>query len=332
MDFDLLKDAVLTLLNGRNPYVGLTNFPGPHNYPPTAFWFLIFLPDRFWFDGLSALAFFAAVFLLTGRNWLLSLFLFLVFSLVFFPYKFNAGMGQINNFILFLTVLAYYFHPFFLSYAIGIKLTPAIFLLYYFLSRQFDKIFLVLLGLGVLFGLSFWLIGWEFQKVYFLDVFWRAWGMAGKEVYYNQSLAGLLARAGWGEGFPALAVLFLVLTMWRGHQLSPDRLFAAAACLMLMLNPLAWQHHFVMAVIPLILLFPLNKILVLTAFFLLAWNFKTPQTVPKELLSHQFYGVFILWVLALWGKNAAKILGFAGVLAVTAIYVRFLLCRGFVCF
>jgi hypothetical protein len=332
MDYNLLRDAVLTLFSGVNPYVRLTNFAGPHNYPPTAFLFLVFLQNRLVFDVLSAFAFLVSLYLLTNKKLFLSLTVYAIFHFLFFPLKFNYGMGQINNFILLFVVLAYYYNPFFLAYAIGIKLSPIIFLFYYFVMKDFRKICTVVCCLLLLIVASLILIQWDFQKIYFLEVFWRAFGSGGKEVYYNQSLQGFLSRAGAALLNLPLSIFILLVTWIRGQKLSSERVFSAVACLMLMLNPIAWQHHFVLAIIPLILLFNLNKLLVILSGVLLAWNFKQPEIIPNELLSHQFYGIFILWMLALFGKDSLRIIGIIGTIGIIGVYCRYLLCRGFICF
>ena len=332
MDYNVYDEAVKVLFSGGNPYLHLITMPGPFNYPPTVFLFISFLQNRLIFDILSALAFFISIFLLTNKKFFVSFFLFFVSLLIFFPYKFNVGMGQINNFILLFVVLAYYYNPFFLAYAISIKLTPIIFLFYYFIKKDYKKIIIVLTLCLILYAMSLIIVPFDFQKIYFLDVFWRAFGTGGKEVYYNQSLAGLLARSNTSFLFYPLTILLLFVTYIKGKKLKRERVFSAVTCLMLILNPIAWQHQFVFAIIPLILLFNLNKKLVLAVFFLLAWNFKQPDLVPKELSSHQFYGVFILWMLAIFGGKSTKLIGIIGTVGIIGVYLRFLICRGSFCF
>ena len=313
MDFNIYLDAVKVLFSGGNPYTHLINSPGPHNYPPTAFLFLIFLQNKLLFDILSFLSFFISLYLLTNKKFFVSCLLFLVSYAIFFPFKFNYGMGQINNFILLFCVLAYYYSPVFLAYAIGIKVIPAIYLLYFFIKRDFKKIFATLVFLFFFFLLSFLIISWDFQKIYFFDVFFRGFGNVGKEVYYNQSLAGLLARSSLSFFIYPFSLLILFMTWLKGRKINSPRLFSAVTCLLLILSPIAWQHHFVFAIIPLILLFPLNKLLVIVAYFLIASNIKNPRIIPGEfsfILSHQFWGIFILWILALWDKKAVKIISY----------------------
>ena len=232
MDFNVYFEAVKILLAGQNPYLHLITMPGPFNYPPTSFLFLIFIQNRLIFEIFSILAFFVSIYLLTNKKLLLSIFLYGIFHFSFFPLKFNYGMGQINNFILLFIVLAYYYNPIFLAYAIGIKLVPVIYLYFYFIKKDYKKIFLTLLFVMVFWILSLFIIKFDFQKIYFLDVFWRAFGEGGKDVYYNQSLAGLLARSNVNIYFP-LSLIFLIITWVKGRKLSKDRVFSAVTCLML---------------------------------------------------------------------------------------------------
>ena len=335
MDFQVYFEGIKVLFSGQNPYVSLLTMPGPFNYPPTVFLFIAFFQNKVLFDLLSYLAFFLSVYLLTKRNLVTAGGLFLLFLISYFPFKFNNVMGQINNFILLFIVLAYYYHPFFLAYAIGIKLVTVIYLFYYFLTKDYKKILSVFLFVALLIVLSLFVVPLNFQKVHFTDVILRAFGDTGKEVYYNQSLAGLLSRSGLPFLLYPLSLLFLIMTWFKGRRLTPDKVFSAVTCLMLILNPIAWQHHFVIAVIPLIFLFKDDKLLVSLSYLLMAWNFKHPEIIPTDInviLSHQFLGVFLLWVLALFGKKTRTILLVIYAVFFLFIYLRFLLCKGNFCF
>ena len=323
------------MFSGQNPYLSLLTMPGPFNYPPTVFLFISFFQDKMFFDILSAMSFFIAIFLLTKKRLLISIILFIIFNFSYFPYKFNFGMGQINNFILLFIILSYYYNPFFLSYAVGIKLVPIIYLLYYLIIKDYKNIFLVILFICSLFLLSLFVVPWEFQKVYFQDVFFRALAGGGKEVYYNQSLAGFLSRANLQILFYPFSFLFIFITWYKARKLKVDRVFASVTCLMLLLNPIAWQHHFVVAIIPLILLFKEDKLIVTLAYLFLAWNFKRPEIVGAEvniILSHQFLGTFMLWILAIFEKNTRRILPILYALTILFIYLSAILCRGNICF
>lgn len=363
IDFPQYYDAVRTLLSGFNPYIRLHTFPGPFNYPPTAFLFIYWfgLLPEWWasvvWNLLSFGSYLFSVYLLLkvqGKVSVLKwIFVCLLVTLFFFPEKFNLGNGQINNFILLLVVLGFCLEntrsnlsAFFLSLATVVKLIPGIFLLDKIII--FDRKYLAkFFAWSVIFlGLSFLLVPISFQTEYFGKVFFQAFPVGGKAVYYNQSLTGFLARSfthaqtaqylSW-----LLSAGLLGLTIYRYRRLSVAERFSALACLYLMLNPLAWQHHFVFAVIPLLLLFPVTlkektKLVILAvSYLLISWNFKNPGRIGepfKFLLSNQFLGIFLLWVLATFGKLACRVVTLLWITFLPLGYLLIVLCKAKFCF
>lgn len=344
IDFPQFYEASLMVHQNLNPYLTLLTSPGPFNYPPPfflAFWWLGFLPFEvaavIW-NLFSLFAFVVTIYLLTrGKHFWLWL---LVLTLPFFPLKHNLASGQINTFVLFFSVLGILVNPIFLGFAASIKLTPAAIAIYFLIRRQWRRLAAFIVSFALFFGLSFLIIPWQSQNLYYFSVFDNAFPLAGKELYYNQSLLGFLTRTFSGPlvvlaSYYVLSILIISLTWWRGRRIVKERLVAAVFCLPLLLSPLVWQHHLVFAVVPLILLASRRdwKAL-LVIYFLLAFDIKNFAAVPREfifVLSHQFYSILALWILALWRERFWQILSFLWVGSILVAHVFSLSCRGGFC-
>lgn len=350
-DFVVYYEAAKMFLLGLNPYTGLLTRTFPFNYPPIVSLFI-------WPLGLGPIGFISPIWnilslgTLLGSIWVVLgwtnkrsfwrfAFLAFLFTIPFFPTKFNFGMGQINNFILLFCVLGIRW-PFFLALAAGIKFAPAIFIFYYVFTKDWGrlkKFFIYLAGLQVL---SFLLIPWDWQVIYWTKVFPLSFTDAAKDWYYNQSLYGFLARSFVQPVtakilFYGLAVGMIWATWVRGMrdlgEVGKRRILAAVACLYLLVHPMAIQHYFGFAMIPLILL-GINRYTVI-AYLLIAGNIKQPNLIPKEfnfVLSHQFFGILLVWIFALWRERAVRVVGVFWVVGVTVAYLLTLLCKGGYCF
>lgn len=357
-DFVVYFEAARVFLSGSNPYLGLITRAFPFNYPPTSLlflWplgFLDFQMASVIWNVLSTVALLVSIGLICrirriGRVWFI--FLAILFTLVFFPVKFNIGNGQINHFLLlFVSGSLYFYHlqkkrasALLLAFAVGIKLAPVIFLLYFVILRDWRQIKRVFGVILALFGLSLIFVPWQYQLVYFRDVFPLSFTLAAKDWYYNQSLWGLLSRFFSNSAAIYLSAYFLTtsivfLTWWQGQKVPKIRALAAVSCLYLLIHPIALQHYFGFAIIPLILLLDRkNWLMLLIAYLLLAFDIKNFAAVPKEfslVLSHDFYALLLLWTLALWQRSAGKItVGYWSVL-ILGTYILSLLCRANFCF
>lgn len=353
-DFVVYNEAAKMLFAGLNPYAGLITRTFPFNYPPTSLlflWPLGFLDYQtanvIW-NVLSMLSILVSIWLVCKigqieKIWLGPL--ALLFTFFFFPTKFNLGNGQINAFLLLFCVLSLYFYQksrknfsaFWLALATGIKFAPAIFILYFVIRRDWRQVFRFFSFLFSLVGFSFWLIPAAYQLVYFRDILPLSFTSAAKDWYYNQSLWGFLARSVPPVQFLfyPLAIFILLLTWYRGRVLSWKRALAAVSCLYLLIHPIALQHYFVFALIPWILLLDRRDWISLTGtYLLLAVDVKNFNAVPREfyfLLSHDFYGILALWVLALWREKFWKIAAHLWIFLFLGTYVLNLACRGGFC-
>lgn len=330
-DFTVYFEAAKTILAGVNPYTWKLFNGFPFNYPPTSLlflWPLGLLPFNIaavtW-NILSLTALLLSIYLIYKKMNLKLLFLFFLFTIPFFPTKFNFGMGQINNFVLLFSILGLS-NPFFLALATGIKFAPVIFALYFVITRDWKKLKRYLIYLTLLVLLSFILVPPNFQFAYYTRVLPLSFTDGAKDWYYNQSLYGFLARTIVSKEivkivFYILASIIVFVTII--IKTDNRRKLAAVSSLYLLIHPIALQHYFGFALIPLILL-GLNPGTVV-AYILLAANIKHPEFIPRDvnfILSHQFFGILLLWAQSL------KITKVVWVITVLLFYVFILINTG----
>mgnify|MGYP001595872500 CR=1 FL=1 len=367
IDFPIYHDAAQMVMRGLNPYLYLLQSPGPFNYPPTVFvfiWWLGYLPyftaGVVW-NILSMSSLFFSIYVLlrlSKSTHIIRYFLLfsLIFTVFFFPVKFNFGNGQINTFLLLFCSLGIYFYEskrknlsaFFFALAITIKLVPIFLVIYFLIKRDWVQIARIAFFILIIALLSLILVPYNFQQVYYSKVFFNALPVSGKDVYYNQSLQGFIARSinkpvivGLVSG--VLSLVILALTFLRGKKVQNYSLWASLFCLILILNPLAWQHHFVFAVAPFILLFAdlkraKNNRFLWSVYFisyvLIAIDIKPFGSWPREInfvLSHQFYGILLLWFIALWKEKMKIVLLLILTLGPLIAYSLNLVCRAKIC-
>ncbi|KKU91247.1 MAG: hypothetical protein UY21_C0011G0026 [Microgenomates group bacterium GW2011_GWA1_48_10] len=371
-DFVVYYEAAWVVFqNHANPYLGLITRSFPFNYPPTSLlllWplaFLNFKAANILWNISSIFSVFLTIFLLLklilpklNRKIFLLIFLVLsfAFTIPFFPVKFNIGNGQINHFLLLLFTLSLYLYQtgrkkasaFFLALATAIKLAPAVLILYFLIKRDYRQIGYLLLFLALFVLISLLYLPLNFQLTYLTQVAPMSFTLAAKDWYYNQSLEGFLTRSLTQSPIILTLTYFLsglsiVLTWWRGRKINAWRAISAVTLLYLLIHPIALQHYFGFAIIPLILLgvdfwrthvSAKHWLLLIVAYILLALDIKNFTQIPKEfnfLLSHDFFAVLLLWLLALWKENISKALALVWVGVIIASYLSILLCQAKLC-
>ncbi len=332
IDFPQYYEAAVMFIRGLNPYQTLLTSPGPFNYPPPSVFFLFWLgllpynlAGVIWnIASLLSFIFSILIILKISKNYLTipqSLIPIALFTLPFFPEKFNLGNGQINNFILLMCVSSFYLYfrgktwsaATLLALATSIKLVPLVYILAFIFKKDYRFVAKFFTTLAILFATAFLVIPARFQHLYYSDIVFRATSFDGKGVYYNQSLLGFLSRSNIASLYPVLAIALFLLSLKKMSIINYQLSISLSTCLYLILHPLTWQHHFVFAVIPLIILWSQNipKLWLIISYLLLASNIKDPASVPVLFQSHQFYGVFILWALHWYNhKHAKNVLGY----------------------
>jgi hypothetical protein len=261
---------------------------------------------------------------------------FIVLGLVClsFPVKFTLGMGQINNLILFLFVLAIYFlekkknylSSFFLALSLAIKFFPLFFPLYFLIKKKWKILFFTTITFCLFYLIAFFLdpkINLYFYKN-ILPTFLSGW----KTAYYNQSLSGFISRSILDSNLRnvlryALSIIFVAVSLFvifktlKNNKLQNMHL-GLLVSLNLIVSNFSWQHHFALMVFPfLVTLFFIQNmknnrkflITILIAYLLISFNLKNPNDVPVLLQSHVSYGAVLLWllqILLIW-KDSHKL-------------------------
>lgn len=368
IDYTVYWEASFMFLHRLNPYLGIFSSSFPYNYPPPSFFFIWWLGlfsktagAPVW-NFLSLGAVLISILLLVRLvqkkvNKALFLCLCLLFTLPFFPVKFNIGNGQINHFIFLFCVLSIFlyqknhknFSAAFLAYAIGIKFAPAIFIFYFLIKKDYQQILRTILMAGMIFALSFLIVPMSQQIQYYFHVLPLSFTLGAKDWYYNQSLEGFLARS---FHFPVLilgstyflTLIILFLTWLKGRKIGHWRLWAAVSSLYLIVHPIALQHYFAFSIIPLLFLgFDLIKnrgskwlwFLLVICYFLIAKDIRGFENIPSQfnfILSHQFYGILSLWIFALFREKSWRIIGVLWISAITLGYISTSLCHAKICF
>ena len=327
-DFTILWISAKDLVAANNPYLDPKLFT-PNAYPPVSeipYLPLALLPyqiSQAIFVFILFLSIVGAVFLsiklTTGKvAWPHFLF-FMGSAFLSFPTKFSLGMGQVNPLVLFLLLLAYFLESknksvwSGITFGVSIILKPifVFFVLFFALKKSWKvvSISLVTVFLSIIVTLIFWDPG-----------IWLSWiktgilpltNLTGREAYSNQGLMGFISRFSaninirkYLTGF----ISFLLVTEVSIFALTKkDRNLVLSLFIitLLFIDSASWQHHFVWLIFPFIVLINqiinsknvLFLVLAIFAYLLASWNFKNPFPFPPIVLSNQFYGCLILWLM-----------------------------------
>ena len=345
LDFSVLYNAGWQVLNKQDPYLQKAD-SSFHTPPPSllvfallpllpigasqAAWYILsfaafILGSYFLFKTLEKFGGSTAFHALDGKVWLV----YLSLVLVYFPFRFNLGSGEVNNFLfLFLAMVFYYWQQrrelgIVLPLALGIiiKITPLFFLLVFFLERRWKLILFTGIWLMALSLMTVLFFGWEIFTSY-VAVIPRYFNLL-TPVYYNQSLAATVGRIShdllvsrW-LSIVTLAVALLVFVSYQSklpkNAFKTDVLVWNISILYtLIFSTFAWQHHFTIAIFPLVttlsLLVQLKNskrffFLLTLSYVLLGINIKsstifTDWGLPGAIiLSHVFWGALLLLLL-----------------------------------
>lgn len=185
-------------------------------------------------------------------------------SYVLYPVITAIVSGQIDSLIM-LLVLADVLLParrrprgILIGLAAAIKLTPAVFLLYFLVRREWRAVAVTAASAVAFTALGF-LLAWEDSLDYWPSVF-EASRVGNQQAALNQSLAGAISRAtALTPAEPATALLWLlasaatgvvaVVAIHRASAAGHDGLaLAATAAAGLLVSPISWAHHWVWVV------------------------------------------------------------------------------------
>jgi len=174
------------------------------------------------------------------------------------PFTSHFGYGQINIVLMFAVLLdAFVVPPRFRGWltgaAIAVKLTPAVFVVYYLVKREWRSAVTAIVSTVVVTGIGF-AAAWRDSLEYWTSVLWSTGRIGNAATSVNQSITGELARLG-ASGHAGTAI-WLGLTVCllayatllakrlidRGY---PELAIGAVALFGLLASPVSWEHHWV---------------------------------------------------------------------------------------
>ncbi|MCT7660197.1 glycosyltransferase 87 family protein [Mycobacterium deserti] len=177
------------------------------------------------------------------------------------PIRSNFDFGQINVVLMTLVIAdcvprrTPWPRGMLLGLAIALKLTPAVFLLYFLLRRDTRALLVTAFsaGLATLTGAAF---AWRDSLEYWTETVRNTDRIGAATLNTNQNIAGALARLGLDEGVRYglwLVACFAVLglTVWAVRRvLNAEEHVLALICVAmfgLVVSPVSWSHHWVWA-------------------------------------------------------------------------------------
>ncbi len=333
-DFSVFYRTAQNFLAGRNIYHDQTLYTG-FGYPPvTAMLFLpiTLLPYRLaqgvWIV-ISFIALLASVFLgmrIFGIRHSWQRFAAII-ALVFlaFPTRFTFGMGQVNLVALFLLLASVktmtqgkqLVSAVLFGTAFMLKPHLGLIILFLVTRRTLSSVVGALTLVALATFLTGAVFGWTQWITYLKETVPPLLVYHGREIYYNQGVGGAMARV-----FPldlarvitmATTIILLLgtLILVRRKQLIPAEAMALFSPVLLLVEPLSWQHHYVFLLPTFFWLWMKIKndrrtvTLFIISYLLIAWNIRQPValsgTLPGNiLLSHVFAGNIILYCLSLY--------------------------------
>lgn len=333
-DFTQVWVSAKAMLQIKDPYYN-TSLDYPNAYPPISEIFFLPLALFNYHRALAIFTFFSFASILASVFLSLKIVsnkvpwhYFLLFSgltLLSFPTKFSLGMGQINMIVLFFLLLSVFLETrikkrsilagIFLGISVSLKPIFAFFLLFLVLKRSWKMIFVSILTVLFLAGITF--LFWPIS-------YWTNWYETGIlplanyvssqiYVYPNQGLFGFLYRSISNQTFRISLhkIATVILVIFATYKVSKKKDYNLGLSFfiitLLIFDLTSWQHHFVWLMFSFIaisynIIKTKNAVLlglICAAYLLISWNFKQPILHPTILLSTQFYGSIILWCVNL---------------------------------
>lgn len=242
-------------------------------------------------------------------------------SYLSFPTQFTLGMGQVNLIALAIVVASVFLERQGRSMYAGVVMAtawlfkPELVLLVpvMVIRRKWSMIGATVVTLSAAVVVSVVLWGTEAYTIYGQRLVPLSRGFADAGIYYNQSLSGLLVRAGITSAWIYIAfaigvVCVTFFSLWKKPRPFAESIWAYMPALLL-IEPIAWQHHFVLLLPTYIMLWARRSSLrmrgcIAVSYFLISWNFAAPvflDTMPLGwfIASHGVIGLLIIWIMTL---------------------------------
>jgi alpha-1,2-mannosyltransferase len=175
------------------------------------------------------------------------------------PVRETMGFGQINLYLLLLVAADCLVEKprwprgLLIGIAAAIKLTPAVFVLYFLVRRDFRALLVTVVSGALATGLGFLVLPSESVR-YWFGGFAGAGGLSGSPYSMNQTIIAALARLSLAPGlqnflFVVIGALVLVAAafgVWRASRAAdPVLAMSVTAAAGLLLSPTSWSHHWV---------------------------------------------------------------------------------------
>jgi alpha-1,2-mannosyltransferase len=175
------------------------------------------------------------------------------------PIRSNFDFGQINVVLMTLVIAdcvprkTPWPRGMLLGVAIALKLTPAVFLLYFLLRRD-TRALLIATASAMVATLAGFALAWRDSWEYWTDTVRNTDRIGTATLNTNQNIAGALARLGLGEGerfvlWMLACFAVLGLTVWAVRRVlranQPVLALICVAMFGLMVSPVSWSHHWV---------------------------------------------------------------------------------------
>lgn len=158
--------------------------------------------------------------------------------------------------------------------AVAIKLTPAAFLLFFLVRKDFRAAIVTTLSAAVATGIGF-IVDAKASMRYWFDGFGVTDGFSGVPYHTNQTIAGTLARFEFIEPVStivkvALVVVLVLAVGYAMYRSDPPLALMLNAGLALLVSPTSWSHHWVWIA---------PAVLVLVAYTVRRWNSGSPAAL-----------------------------------------------------
>ncbi|WP_018686042.1 glycosyltransferase 87 family protein [Actinokineospora enzanensis] len=215
------------------------------------------------------------------------------------PFRETMSYGQINVILMALVVVDCLVRKprwprgALVGIAAALKLTPAAFVLFFLLRRDWKSLSTAGISFVVTTGLGF-ALAWDRSVDFWTNAVFTTDQKVGVGYISNQSIMGLLTRADAKWLYPILAlvvVVLAVLAMRRTLHL-PTTAFALNALAMLLVSPISWSHHWVWC-LPVIVAFAVQGFPVM-AFLGAAVFMVAPHWLSVPVLVDAYFGYAVL--------------------------------------
>ncbi|MFN8072756.1 MAG: glycosyltransferase 87 family protein [Mycobacterium sp.] len=175
------------------------------------------------------------------------------------PIQANFSFGQINVVLMTLVIAdclprrTPWPRGILVGLAIALKLTPAVFLLYFVLRRDLRAVLVALASFAAATALGF-ALAWKDSCEYWTATVRHTDRIGDATLNTNQNAAGALARLGLVEGthfivWTAVCFAVLGLTVWAARRVlaagEPALALVCVALFGLAVSPVSWSHHWV---------------------------------------------------------------------------------------